>query len=459
MDVTSIVNGGVSFWHAQLGPSPQREPLAGSTSVDVCIVGAGLTGLWTAYYLKLAEPSLSIAIVERRFAGFGASGRNGGWLSATVAGSLDRYAARRGVDAARSLQLAMVDGVDEVIAVAAREGIEADIVKGGVLRVARTSSQLHRLRVMGESADRWGDAQVFLSADEARARVNVAGVVGATFSANGARLQPAKLVRALAHVVERTGVNIYESTRVREIRPREVLTETGVVTAPIVIRATEGFTASLPGLHRRWLPMNSSMIVTEPLDVATWDEIGWGNCETLGDTAHAFIYAQRTADGRIAIGGRGVPYRYGSRVDRNGETSPVTVAQLRQALTDLFPALGDVPVEHAWSGVLGVPRDWCATVEFDPATGMGAAGGYAGHGVTATNLAGRTLRDLIVGHDTSLTHLPWVNWRTRSWEPEPWRWLGVRSLYLAYRAADRAEISGRPTTSHLARAADFISGR
>jgi glycine/D-amino acid oxidase-like deaminating enzyme len=457
--MTSLTNGDVSFWHTQLGPPRPRPPLTTSTSVDVCIVGAGLTGLWTAYYLKKAEPSLSIAVLEQRFAGFGASGRNGGWLSATVAGSLERYAQHRGVDAALDLQRQMIDGVDEVILVAHEEGIDADIVKGGVLRVARTSSQLLRLGHLAASAERWGDPHVALSEDATRARVNVAGALGSVFTPNGARLHPAKLVRALADVVERSGVDIYESTAVTEIRRHHVVTAFGDVTAPFVIRATEGFTASFAGLHRKWLPMNSSMIVTEPLDQATWDEIGWSANETLGDSAHNFMYAQRTADGRIAIGGRGVPYRYGSRIDRNGETSPVTVAQLRQVVIDLFPSLRDVSIDHAWSGVLGVPRDWCASVDFDPTSGLGAAGGYAGHGVTATNLAGRTLRDLIVGHDTPLTRLPWVNWRARSWEPEPWRWLGVRALYLAYRAADRAEASGRATTSHLARAADIISGR
>jgi glycine/D-amino acid oxidase-like deaminating enzyme len=205
--------------------------------------------------------------------------------------------------------------------------------------------------------------------------------------------------------------------------------------------------------------MNSSMIVTEPLDQRTWDEIGWGSGETLGDSAHAFMYAQRTADDRIAIGGRGVPYRYGSRVDVDGETSPATVAQLQRIVTRLFPAAKGVAIEHAWSGVLGVPRDWCATVEYDPASGMAAAGGYAGHGVTAANLAARTLRDLILGRDSALVHLPWVNWRSRDWESEPLRWFGVRGLYLAYRAADRAEASGRTTTSRWARAADRLSGR
>ncbi|HEY5437697.1 MAG TPA: FAD-binding oxidoreductase, partial [Acidimicrobiales bacterium] len=406
----NTVNGGASFWHTQLGAPTLRAPLRSSTKVDVCVVGAGLTGLWTAYYLKRAAPSLSVALVEREFAGFGASGRNGGWLSALVAGSLERYARQRGDAGARKLQETMIDAVDEVIRVASDEGIDADIVKGGVLRVARTTPQLHRLRDAVGAAERWNNPYDVLSGDDARARINVAGTVGAAYSVNGAKLHPAKLVRGLADVVARSGVTIYESTPVTNIRPHEVTTPAGVVTADVVVRATEGFTSSLPGLHRRWLPMNSSMIVTAPIPDTTWNEIGWSGFETLGDSAHTFMYAQRTADGRIAIGGRGVPYRYGSRTDSNGETALVTVRELRTILIDFFPMLCDVAIDHAWSGVLAVPRDWCATVTLDASTGLGAAGGYVGHGVTATNLAGRTMRDLILGHETPLTNLPWVNW-------------------------------------------------
>lgn len=455
----NTVNGGVSFWHAQLGAPTRRAPLQSSTSVDVCVVGAGLTGLWTAYYLKRAAPSLSIVVLEREFAGFGASGRNGGWLSAQVAGSLDRYAQRCGVNAALHLQRTMIDAVDEVIRVAHDEDISADIVKGGVLRVARSAPQMQRLHHSVAEAARWNNHHEVLSGEEARARINIAGTAGASYSVNGARLHPAKLVRGLANVVEASGVMICESTLVSSIRPHEVTTPLGVVSAEYVVRATEGFTSALPGLHRRWLPMNSSMIVTAPIPDTTWDQIGWGGCETLGDSAHTFMYAQRTADNRIAIGGRGVPYRYGSRMDNNGETALVTVRELREIVTDFFPMLRDIDIDHAWSGVLGVPRDWCAAVSLDKSTGLCEAGGYVGHGVTATNLAGRTLRDLVLGHETDLTSLPWVGWTCRRWEPEPLRWLGVRSMYLAYRAADRAEAKGGSSTSRIARLADKISGQ
>jgi glycine/D-amino acid oxidase-like deaminating enzyme len=457
--VSEVTNGEVSFWYSQLDPVTPRPALSEPTSVDVCVVGAGLTGLWTAYYLKRANPSLRVAIIEQHFAGYGASGRNGGWLTATVAGSLERYARVRGDESATALQRAMIDAVDEVIAVCAAEGIDADIVKGGVLRVAHTEPQLHRLRAAMAAEARWGDPHTFLAADGARERVNVAGVRGASFSPHGARLHPAKFVRGLAAVVERAGVTIYEGTRALAINPHEVVTDHGTVAATHVVRATEGFTSTFAEHHRRWLPMNSSMIVTEPLSESAWDEIGWRATEVLGDSAHTFMYAQRTADGRIAIGGRGVPYRYGSRFDADGATPQVTIDQLRHVVTTYFPALADVRIDHAWSGVLGVPRDWCATVEFDPATGLASAGGYVGHGVSTTNLAGRTLCDLLLGRESERTALPWVNWRTRTWEPEPLRWLGVRALYLAYRAADRLESTERAATSVVARVADRISGR
>ncbi len=455
----STVNGSISFWHTQMDSSTTRDVLVGPTSVDVCIVGAGLTGLWTAYYLKIAAPQLSVAVIEQRCVGFGASGRNGGWLNAAVAGSLETYAKRRGVESARALQRAMLDTVDEVISVALREGIDADIVRGGVLRVARTPAQLTRLERSARNADYWGDSQRMLNKQQTEQRIVVDGALGGLFSTFGARVHPAKLVAGLADVVSALGVRIYESTLVTKIDPHRVETSAGPVLAGVIVRATEGFTASFRDLRRFLIPMNSSMIVTEPLDDAVWDKIGWSGDELLGDSAHTFMYAQRTNDNRVALGGRGVPYRYASKFDHEGCTPDVTIGELRAVLVSLFPVLRDVEIAHAWSGVLGVPRDWCASVTFDRATGLAAAGGYVGHGLSATNLAGRTLRDLILERDTLLTGLPWVEWRARSWEPEPLRWLGVRSLYLAYRIADRREASQRRSTSKFARWADLVAGR
>ncbi|MFI1165945.1 NAD(P)/FAD-dependent oxidoreductase [Streptomyces sp. NPDC020801] len=462
---SGVVNGGISFWFADDGLPAAREPLTGDASTDVVIVGGGYTGLWTAYYLKKAAPFLRITVLEQKFCGYGASGRNGGWLYNGVAGR-DRYAKLHGHEAAVRLQRAMNDTVDEVIRVAAEEGVEAGVHKGGVLEVARTPAQLARLKAFHEHEMSYGEKDRELyGARETAERVRVADAVGSSWTPHGARLNPAKLVKGLAAAVEALGVTIHESTPVTEIRPRHAVTPYGTVRAPYVLRCTEGFTASLKGLRRAWLPMNSSMIATEPLTDEQWAAVGWAGRETLGDMAHAYMYAQRTADGRIALGGRGVPYRFGSRTDNDGRTQEETVEALRDILVGFFPALAGARIEHAWSGVLGVPRDWCATVTLDRSTGLGWAGGYVGSGVATANLAARTLRDLVQldsgqAGRTELTELPWVGHKVRKWEPEPLRWLGVQGMYATYRTADRRELlTHSARSSRLARLADRVAGR
>ena len=456
-----MINGGVSWWWRDIGGTPApRAPLPGDLTLDVCIVGAGYTGMWTAYDLKLAQPDLRVGVIEQSFAGFGASGRNGGWLTNSVTGDRSQYVARHGRDAAIAQQRALNDTVREVIEVTRREGIDADIVAGGELEIARTPAQLARLRKTAAEELSWPHTDVHeLDAEGARSRIDVAGVLGGLWHPHCARIHPAKLAAGLAETVERAGVRIFEQTTARTIEPGRVETDLGTVRADAVIRATEGFTAGLRHEHRTWLPMNSSMIVTEPLPSGVWDAIGWSGREALGDFAHVYMYAQRTADDRIAFGGRGVPYRYGSRVDTDGRTQERTIRSLTELLHDFFPATRGVPVAHAWAGVLGVPRDWSATVGFDRATGLGWAGGYVGTGVTATNLAGRTLADLLLRRGTDLTRLPWVDHRARRWEIEPLRWTAVNAIYTAYRGADRLEARGGSRTSALARVADLIAGR
>ncbi|WP_329337717.1 FAD-binding oxidoreductase [Streptomyces sp. NBC_00663] len=461
----AVVNGGISFWFADDGFPAVREPLAGDATADVVIVGGGYTGLWTAYYLKKAAPFLRVTVLEQKFCGYGASGRNGGWLYNGIAGR-DRYAKLHGHEAAVRLQRAMNDTVGEVVRVAEDEGIDADVHQGGVLEVARTPAQLARLKDFHAHELSYGekDRELYDARGTAE-RIRVADAVGSSWTPHGARLHPVKLVKGLAAVVEALGVVIHEGTPVTEIRPKHAVTPYGTVRAPYVLRCTEGFTASLKGQRRTWLPMNSSMVVTQPLTDEQWETVGWDGRQALGDMAHAYMYAQRTADGRIALGGRGVPYRFGSRTDNDGRTQEATVEALREILVSFFPSLAGVAVEHAWSGVLGVPRDWCATVTLDRATGLGWAGGYVGSGVATTNLAARTLRDLVQldsgqAGRTALTDLPWVGHKVRKWEPEPFRWLGVQGMYATYRAADRREAASHAAgSSRLARLADRVAGR
>jgi glycine/D-amino acid oxidase-like deaminating enzyme len=452
-------NGDVSFWYASTATPPRRPPLPGDRRADVCIVGAGFTGLWTAYYLKRARPELEVVLLEREFAGFGASGRNGGWLSDRFVAPRAAIARTHGREAVLALQRAMQATVDEVIGVCGQEGIEADIVKNGLVFVARGPAQTERLRAHVAEDREWELDVTELDQAALDARLRVAGASAGSWTPDCARVQPAKLVQGLAAAVERLGVPIYEGTTVREVSAGVARSDRGTVRAPTVLTCLEGFTESLRGERRTLLPLNSAMVVTDPLPAPVWEAIGWEGAELLGDCAHAYIYAQRTADGRIALGGRGVPYRFGSHTDQRGRTQPRTIEQLVGLLHELFPDVAPVPIAHAWCGVLGVPRDWYPTVRLDRASGLGTAGGYVGHGVATSNLAGRTLRDLVLGESTELTALPWVGHSARPWEPEPLRWLGSRLVYGLYRAADRREARGMSKSSSLAHAADRLAGR
>lgn len=455
--------GGVSFWYADIGlPERRRPALAGDQTADVVIIGAGYTGLWTAYYLCKAQPGLSVLVLEKEFAGFGASGRNGGWLTGGFAWNHDRYARTHGPLAVRAMVDAMNGTVAEVLHVARHEQIDADILPTDELMVATAPAQLARLEAEVSHRRSWGEEGRVrsITAVEVAARIAIPGVLGGMIVSGVARVQPAKLARGLALAAERAGARIHEGTEVLSYAPGEVRTPQGTVRAPVILRATEGFTATLPGHRRDWLPLNSAQIVTEPLPPEVWDRIGWHGHEILGDFANAYCYCQRTREGRIAVGGRGVPYRFGSAVDRSGVPDAETLRRLTAILHRHFPAARGARIDHGWCGVLGVPRDWCATVGFDPATGLGHAGGYVGVGVSTSNLAGRTLADLALRRDTALTRLPWVNRPVRRWEPEPLRWIGVHALYAALNAGDRREARlGLARTSTLARVAGWLAGR
>ncbi|WGL53730.1 FAD-binding oxidoreductase [Nocardioides sp. BP30] len=450
---------GLSLWHETAGdPLVPRPALAGDVTCDVAIVGAGYTGMWTAYYLAQARPDLRIVVLEAETAGFGASGRNGGWCSALFPASFEKLAAMTSSAAAAAQHRAMRASVDEVIRVADAEGIDADLAKGGTLVLARTRPQLARARAEAAAATASGaDDVTLLSAAEARSRLNATGVLGATYTPDCAALHPAKLARGLAATVERYGVTIHERTRVTAIRPHRAVTERGTVHADVVVRATEGYTAALPGLSRAVIPVYSLIVATEPLPSSVWDEIGLARRETFSDHRHLIVYGQRTADDRLVFGGRGAPYPFGSRIAPQHERNEKVFAKLRTTVVEMFPVLHGTRFTHAWGGPLGIARDWCASVGLDTGTGLGWAGGYVGDGVSTTNLAGRTLRDLVLGASSELTALPWVGHRSPDWEPEPLRWLGVNVGLSAMTLADGEEqLTGRP--SLLARAVAPLLG-
>ncbi|RNL79973.1 NAD(P)/FAD-dependent oxidoreductase [Nocardioides marmorisolisilvae] len=420
-----------SLWADTAPALVAREPLPGPATYDVAIVGAGFTGLWTAYYLAKAEPGLRIVVLEAEHAGFGASGRNGGWCSAL-------FPSPAGPELTRAMQ----DTVVEIGAVLEAEGIEADYHRGGTVTLARSPSQWQRLQLTATADDR------LLDAGEATAMLAATDVVGGLFTPHCAAVHPAKMVRGLAAAVERRGVTIHEATPVLAIEPGGVRTAAGRVTADVVVRATEAWTARLPGTRRAVAPVYSLMVATEPLHEETWAAIGLADRQTFSDGRHVIIYGQRTADGRLAFGGRGAPYHLGSRIQPGYDLAPRVFATLRRTLNGMLPQLpaAGVRFTHAWGGPLGIARDWHASVGFDRATGQAWAGGYVGDGVGTTNLAGRTLADLITGTASDLVALPWVGHRSPSWEPEPFRWLGINAGLKAMQVADAEErLTRRPS--------------
>jgi len=448
----------LSLWlQSAPGSLEPRASLPGDTIVDVAIVGAGYTGLWSAYYLLDADPSLRVAVLESEIAGFGASGRNGGWCSALYPVGISALAAEVGRDAATAQYRAMQGAVAEVARICTAEGIDADLAMGGTVVVARSDAQLARARTKAAVAGEYGLDLALLDARTAGARLNATSVLGATYTPHCAAIHPAKLVRGLAEVVESRGARLYEGTRALNIAPGAVRTTRGTVRAEVVVRATEGYTAALRGLRRAIAPVYSLIVATAALPDRVWDEIGLHERETFSDHRNLIIYGQRTAEGRLVFGGRGAPYHFGSRVRGEYDRVPRVFEALRQTLTEMFPVLRDAQITHRWGGPLGIARDWHASVGLDRTTGLAWAGGYVGDGVSTSNLAGRTLADLITRRDTEFTALPWVGHRSRNWEPEPLRWLGANAGLQAMTWADNAEArTGRP--SRLAGAVNAMMG-
>jgi len=442
-----------SFWLETSGDDLTPRPgLDGSIDVDVAILGAGFSGLWTAYYLLRHEPSLRVAVVEREIAGFGASGRNGGWCSAGFPLSAAMLEQRFGRAAARDLQCALYDTVDEVGRVVAREGIDAQYRKGGKLLVARGHHHLAALEHEYATLERQGLSSHYqlLDATHTAERIHVSGAVASLFNPDCAVIHPGRLVRGLARAVERRRGAIYEGTAVTDIvegaRPL-LRTPRGDVRARTIVLAGEAYLTGLPALHRQLLPVYSLIILTEPLSAEQWADIGWDGHECVASPRYTVDYLSRTADGRILFGGRGAPYHFGSRIVDAYDRHEATHAILRDALVQWFPTLKGVRVTHAWGGALGMPRDWMPTMSYDARRGVATARGYTGQGVATTNLSGRVLAQLITHTASPLLELPTVNHVSRQWELEPLRWLGVRYVQRGLMRADAmAERSGRPPT-------------
>lgn len=431
-----------------------RPRLVSDVDVDVAIVGGGYTGLWTAYYLGELDPTLTIAVVEANHVGFGGSGRNGGWCSAFLPMSPDEMVAEHGHEAMDFVQREMFATVDEVGAVSAREGIDCGFTKGGTVTNASSETQVERLRDYVSSWRAAGfstDDVAWIEPREMTSRIAVARSFGGVSSPHCAAIDPWRLVSGLAIVLERRGVRIFEASRATSIAPRRVTTEHGELRAKWVVRAIESFGSQMGDTARDIVPLYSLMVATEPLSKRVWDALGWSGRETFADGRNMVTYAQRTSDDRIAFGGRGAPYHFGSKIDAKFELNEVIHRRIAETMRENFPLIGDAKVTHRWGGPVGAPRDWHAFANVDRDTGLCAGGGYVGDGVALANLVGRTLAHQIVDTKEPITRSLLVDHRSRRWEPEPLRWLGVNGLLALTDRADRIERRrGKPARRLLA---------
>jgi len=438
----------LSYWHDSVpGSLDPRSSLENDIEVDIAIAGGGYTGLWTAYYLKQLNPALSIAIFESEIAGFGASGRNGGWCSSYLSGMEKDLARPDLADAAIRLQKLLFATVKEVGRVTELESVDCHFDQSGQVEAAVLPAQLQRVREeVGFMHDLGFGEQDFrlLSAEQVREHINIEGALGGMYMSHCAAIHPARLARGLADVVEGQGVRIFEQTPVIKLGQKGLTTAGGRVKAGVTVLATEGYTGSIKGLGRKLIPVHSMMIATEPLTEQQLEETGLDRRYVFNNLGHLTTYGQLTADGRIAFGCRG-SYLYGSQVKSHFDPADPEFDLIWEVLLRFFPSLRGSRYTHAWGGAMGVSRTLRPSVCFNKEKQFGWAGGYFGNGVGATNLAGRTMADLILERDTDRIHTPWVNPEgereldKKLWEIEPVRWLGINGRAGLMHLADRAE--------------------
>ncbi|MCE6978853.1 FAD-dependent oxidoreductase [Pseudomonas frederiksbergensis] len=459
----------ISLWMDQLDELLlARPPLEQDVDVDVAIIGAGYTGLWTAYYLKRLAPGLNIAIVEANIAGFGASGRNGGWLMGNLLGE-DRLLADLPAEQRRASFELLHSIPDEVEIVLEREGIDCDYRKGGVLYcAARYPEQEANLRHYLDTLYRQGLTESdyrWLSPEQLAQQIRIAKPYGGIYAPHVATINPAKLVRGLARTVERMGVNIYENSPVTQWQSGSLRTARGQVRSHWIVPAVEGYAVTLPPLDRYQLPVQSLLVATEPLSAATWDEIGLRRGQAFSESSRQVTYGQRTADNRLVFGARG-GYQFAGKLRHDFDLTTREIELRRYLFSELFPQLKNVRITHAWGGNLGMSRRFKPHMLCDRASGIALSGGYGGEGVGASNLGGRTLADLILERDTDLVRQPWVIPQggldaLKAWEPEPCRWLGYNAIIRSFVHEDQtlANPATAPWRRKLAsRVAGFMEG-
>lgn len=434
-----------NFWLETAGAYSERAPLRGAARADVCIIGAGFTGLSTALHLKQQEPGLRVVVLEAGTVGSGASSRNAGFCMTLFGLSLDMTSLRFGLGRAREADEYMVRAVALVERLVRDHRIDCDFEPTGLLTVATNPGQYRRLQREMEIARRAGlHETTWLEADQVRARVDSPTYLGARLDPLCALLHPAKLARGLARAAEAAGAVIHDRSPVREVVPGPrpcVRTDGGEVTAAKVVFATNAFSARFPQLRSKQLPVHTYIVLTEPLGPGQLASIGWAGRQGIEDARNFIHYYRLTADNRLLFGGEDAFYYFGNQDDR--PRNPEVQARLQAAALRTFPGLQGVRFSHHWGGAIS------ATLDLAPLIGhLGPnilySVGCMGHGVSLCHLNGATLADLVRERRTELTEAFIVDRRALPVPPEPLRFAVASALRKGLQLQDAWDERRRP---------------
>ena len=421
------------YWLDRPRPA-EAPPLEGTVEADLAIVGGGFTGLWAALQAKQERPEREVVVLESETAGWGASGRNGGFVDSSLTHGLPNGVSRfaQELEALEALGRANLDGLKADLE---RHRIDAAWQETGMLSVATRPHELAELDEEAALLRRHGfDAEV-LDRAAVRAEVDSPTYLGAVLQHSGVALvDPGALALGLRKAAQGLGVRLYERTPVLD---GELRTPGGRVRADRVLLATGAYPPLARSIRRLVAPVYDYVIVTEPLSAEQRRAVGWANGRGVADRGNRFHYYRLTPDGRILFGGYEAVYRFGNRVDdRKLTRHPPTHRMLAQHLLETFPALEGIGITHAWGGPIDTCSRFCVT--FGRALGGRAvyAVGYTGLGVAASRFGARTALDLLDGADTERTRLKLVRTRPLPFPPEPARWAVIQATRGALARAD-----------------------
>jgi glycine/D-amino acid oxidase-like deaminating enzyme len=431
-----------SFWLGNSGDYQPSPPLTGDLKCDVAIVGGGYAGIATAYFLKKAAPSTSVAVLESEVVGFGASGRNAGFAMTTFGLMMSLTQTFFGPDKTRQSHQYMERAVDLVGELVAEHHLDCDYERTGFLRVATTPAYIKRIRDEVELVQSLGLEGIdWIDAKAVRERVDSPLYLGAWWEPRCALVNPAKLAREMKRVAMQggAGAQVYERTPVSEIRRAadafRLKTPGGIVTADRLVLATNAYSHLIPQLRRKQVPAWTYIVLTEPLTPEQLAPIGWQGREGIEDYRNLVHYYRLTPDNRLLMGGSDVTISFGGDMEK--DLNERTFAQLEGDIVAFYPTLRGVKITHRWGGPVSVPIDMVPALGYLGDHRAVYSLGCMGHGVSLTHLNGQVLADLLLERETAWTECFPVNRGVVPWPPEPLRLVGSE-LILGYLHAEDA---------------------